>query len=61
MNLINCSRNCRHQREGLCHLDSVAAVADSGDAADCSYYQQLSAGSEAVAETKPDKNKQPPV
>ena len=44
MNLINCSKNCIHQRDGQCTLETAAPVSDSKVDGCCYFRARDSAG-----------------
>ena len=39
MNLIQCSRNCKHQAEGYCCFDSIGKVTSTESG--CAYYEEM--------------------
>ena len=52
MNLIECTRRCRHQRDGCCTLDGAAPVAAIQDR-DCCYFVPLAEPAENATKRDP--------
>ncbi len=53
MSIIQCAENCKHQKEGYCHLDKISVITNSTGG--CPHFLAKSGGNRLFETTNTDK------